>query len=311
MEAVVEKFSSHQKEDELRSGGSIDVEDDLAGKDRYIGSIEGLIRNNIQQYKIDMADEVINAGRFDQRTTHEERRMTLETLLHDEERYQETVHDVPSLHEVNRMIARSEEEVELFDQMDEEFDWTEEMTSHEQVPKWLRASTREVSTTVADLSKKPSKNMLSSSNLIVQTAGPGGERKRGRPKSKKINYKEIEDDIGGYSEESSEERNIDSGNEEEGDIEQFDDDELTGALGNHQTNKDESDGENPVRGYDYPQRSGCYKKNTPRDDAGSSGSSPESHRSKEMASPVSSRKFGSLSALDTRPGSVSKRLVGT
>ncbi|KAH0890044.1 hypothetical protein HID58_052473 [Brassica napus] len=286
MEAVVEKFSSHQKEDELRSGGSIDVEDDLAGKDRYIGSIEGLIRNNIQQYKIDMADEVINAGRFDQRTTHEERRMTLETLLHDEERYQETVHDVPSLHEVNRMIARSEEEVELFDQMDEEFDWTEEMTSHEQVPKWLRASTREVNTTVADLSKKPSKNMLSSSNLIVQTAGPGGERKRGRPKSKKINYKEIEDDIGGYSEESSEERNIDSGNEEEGDIEQFDDDELTGALDNHQTNKDESDGENPVR-----------------------GSSPESHRSKEMASPVSSRKFGSLSALDTRPGSVSKRLV--
>ncbi|CAN6845184.1 hypothetical protein Bca4012_034640 [Brassica carinata] len=309
MEAVVEKMSSHQKEDELRSGGSVDLEDDLAGKDRYIGSIEGLIRNNIQQYKIDMADEVINAGRFDQRTTHEERRMTLETLLHDEERYQETVHDVPSLHEVNRMIARSEEEVELFDQMDEEFDWTEEMTCHEQVPKWLRASTREVNATVADLSKKPSKNMLSSSNLIVQTGGPGGERKRGRPKSKKINYKEIEDDIGLFSEESSEEVNVDSGNEEEGDIGQSDDDELTGALGDQQTNNGESDGENPVGGYDYPPRSGSYKKVPPQDDAGSSESSPESHRSKEMASPVSSKKFGSLSALDTRPGSVSKRLV--
>ncbi|KAJ0259137.1 ATP-dependent helicase BRM [Hirschfeldia incana] len=310
MEAVVEKISSHQKEDELRSGGSVDLEDDLAGKDRYIGSIEGLIRNNIQQYKIDMADEVINAGRFDQRTTHEERRMTLETLLHDDERYQETVHDVPSLHEVNRMIARSEEEVELFDQMDEEFDWTEEMTSHEQVPKWLRASTREVNTTVADLSKKPSKNMLSSSNLIVQTGGPGGERKRGRPKSKKINYKEIEDDIGEYLDESSEEVNIDSGNEEEGDTGQFDDDELNGAIGDNQNNNDESDGENPACGYDYPPRSGgSYKKIPPQDDAGSSESSPESHRSKEMASPVSSKKFGSLSALDTRPGSVSKRLV--
>ncbi|KAL0896318.1 hypothetical protein Bca101_080279 [Brassica carinata] len=309
MEAVVEKISSHQKEDELRSGGSVDLEDDMAGKDRYIGSIEGLIRNNIQQYKIDMADEVINAGRFDQRTTHEERRMTLETLLHDDERYQETVHDVPSLHEVNRMIARSEEEVELFDQMDEEFDWTEEMTCHEQVPNWLRASTREVNATVADLSKKPSKNMLSSSNLIVQTGGPGGERKRGRPKSKKINYKEIEDDIGEYSDESAEEVNIDSGNEEEGDIGQFDDDELTGAIGDHQTNNGESDGENPVCDYDYPPRSGSYKKVPPQDDAGSSESSPESHRSKEMASPVSSKKFGSLSALDTRPGSVSKRLV--
>ncbi|XP_021906238.1 ATP-dependent helicase BRM, partial [Carica papaya] len=140
MEAVVDKISSHQKEDELRSGGSVDLEDDFAGKDRYMGSIESLIRNNIQQYKIDMADEVINAGRFDQRTTHEERRMTLETLLHDEERYQETVHDVPSLQQVNRMIARSEDEVELFDQMDEDLDWTGEMTSHDQVPKWLRAS---------------------------------------------------------------------------------------------------------------------------------------------------------------------------
>ncbi|KAJ6806009.1 ATP-dependent helicase BRM isoform X1 [Iris pallida] len=86
MEAVVDKNTSFQKEDELRNGSTGDSEDDLVGKDRYMGSIESLIRNNIQQYKIDMADEVINAGRFDQRTTHEERRMTLETLLHDEER---------------------------------------------------------------------------------------------------------------------------------------------------------------------------------------------------------------------------------
>ncbi|KAL0428847.1 UNVERIFIED_CONTAM: ATP-dependent helicase BRM [Sesamum radiatum] len=64
MEAVVDKISSHQKEDEFRNGGIVDSDDDLAGKDRYMGSIESLIRNNIQQYKIDMADEVINAGRF-------------------------------------------------------------------------------------------------------------------------------------------------------------------------------------------------------------------------------------------------------
>eukprot|EP00959_Pyramimonas_sp_CCMP1952_P279860 5851157-Pyramimonas_sp.AAC.2 len=32
-------------------------------------SIESLVRNNIQQVKQDMADEVINAGRFDQKTT--------------------------------------------------------------------------------------------------------------------------------------------------------------------------------------------------------------------------------------------------
>ncbi|KAI3491347.1 hypothetical protein L1887_44272 [Cichorium endivia] len=86
--APVDKVSSHEKEDNFQVAGVVDSNVDLVGKDRYIGSIESLIRNNIQQYKIDMADEVINAGRFDQRTTHEERRSTLETLLRDEELYQ-------------------------------------------------------------------------------------------------------------------------------------------------------------------------------------------------------------------------------
>ncbi len=103
-----------------------------------MGSVETLVRNNIQQHKIDMADEVINAGRFDQRTTQEERRLTLEALLHDEERYQQTVHDVPTLQEVNRMIARTDEEVEIFDRMDEENGWPGELIPYHKVPKWLR-----------------------------------------------------------------------------------------------------------------------------------------------------------------------------
>lgn len=63
---------------------------------------------------------MINAGRFDQRTTQEERRITLEALLHDEDRYQRAVHDVPSMEQINRMIARTDDEVALFDKMDEE-----------------------------------------------------------------------------------------------------------------------------------------------------------------------------------------------
>eukprot|EP01018_Ginkgo_biloba_P028641 Gb_26709 [translate_table: standard] len=159
MEAVVEAISSYHIEDELRSGGTIDVEDELAGKDRYVGSVESLVRNNIQQLKIDMADEVINAGRFDQRTTQEERRMTLEALLRDEERYQETVHDVPSMQEVNRLIARNEEEVGLFDQMDEEWDWPGEMLKFNEIPKWLRVGSREVNAAVAAMSKQASKRV--------------------------------------------------------------------------------------------------------------------------------------------------------
>lgn len=319
MEAVVDKISSHQKEDELRSGGTVDSEDDLAGKDRYMGSIESLIRNNIQQYKIDMADEVINAGRFDQRTTHEERRMTLETLLHDEERYQETLHDVPSLQEVNRMIARSKEEVELFDQMDDELDWTEEMRNYNQVPKWLRASTREVNATVANLSKRPSKNTLLGGNIGKESSEMGSdsspkmERRRGRPKGKKHpNYKELDDENGEYSEASSDERNGYSMHEEDGEIGEFEDDECSGAGGAPPINKEqvEEDGPGCEGGYEYPRASEDIGNNHVLEEAGSSGSSSDSRRLTQIVSPsVSSQKFGSLSALDGRPGSGSKRLV--
>ncbi|KAJ6729744.1 SNF2/RAD54 HELICASE FAMILY [Salix viminalis] len=311
MEAVVNKISSCQKEDELRSGGTVDLEDDLVGEDRYMGSIESLIRNNIQQYKIDMADEVINAGRFDQRTTHEERRMTLETLLHDEERYQETLHDVPSLQEVNRMIARSEEEVELFDQMDEEFDWTEEMTRYDQVPKWLRASTKEVDATIAVLSKKPSKAILFANGMGMASGEMETERKRGRPKGKKSpNYKEIDEETVDYSEASSDERNDYSVHEEEGEIREFEDDESIDAVGAPPVNKDQSEDDGPAcdGGYEYHRAVESTRNDHALDEAGSSGSSSDSQKMTRMTSPVSPRKFGSLSALDARPGSLSKKL---
>ncbi|KAL5796148.1 hypothetical protein ACOSQ2_000968 [Xanthoceras sorbifolium] len=310
MEAVVDKISSHQKEDEFKSGGTVDMEDDLAGKDRYMGSIEGLIRNNIQQYKIDMADEVINAGRFDQRTTHEERRMTLETLLHDEERYQETVHDVPSLQAVNRMIARSEDEVELFDQMDEELDWIEEMTRYDQVPKWLRASTQEVNSTIATLSKKPSKNILFRGNVGVESSEVETERKRGAKGKKYPNYKEIDDENGEYTEASSDERNEYSVHEEEGEIGEFEDDDFSGAAGAAPVIKDQSEEDGPIcdGAYEYSRPSDNARNNHVLEEAGSSGSSSDSRRLTQIVSPVSSQKFGSLSALEARPGSISKRM---
>ncbi|KAK4794121.1 hypothetical protein SAY86_012115 [Trapa natans] len=313
MEAVVDKISSHQMEDELRSGGRVDMEDDMAGKDRYVGSIESLIRNNIQQYKIDMADEVINAGRFDQRTTHEERRLTLETLLHDEERYQETVHDVPSLQEVNRMISRSEEELELFDQMDEDLDWTEEMTNHELVPNWLRASTREVNAAIAASSKKPSKNPLFAGieNNEVGSASPQTGRKRGRQKGKhNINYKELDDDIEEYSEGSSDEKY--SAHEEDGEVEGFDDDDDDSyriAVEQMPNNKDHSEEDVPTGdvGVKYNWESDEARNNQMLEEGTSSGLSMESQKI-TTASPVSSQKFGSLSALDARPASLSKRM---
>ncbi|CAN6271151.1 unnamed protein product [Urochloa humidicola] len=305
MEAVVDNISSYQKEDELRNGGSGDLEDDLAGKDRYMGSIESLIRNNIQQYKIDMADEVINAGRFDQRTTHEERRMTLETLLHDDERYQETVHDVPSLQEVNRMIARTEREVELFDQMDEDFDWTGDMTKHHEVPKWLRVSSNEVDAAVASLSKKPSRNMLSGGIPLDTNDTP--EKRRGRPKGtgKYSIYREIDDEDLEESDEDSEERNTTTPLAGEGEIGEFGDDDNDDSLPD---NKDESEEEEPVNddGYNFTDVLGSRKANR-MEEAGSTGSSSGSRRLPPPAPSSSSKKLRSLSALDGRPGSLSRR----
>ncbi|XP_004956997.1 ATP-dependent helicase BRM isoform X1 [Setaria italica] len=307
MEAVVDNISSYQKEDELRNGGSGDLEDDLAGKDRYMGSIESLIRNNIQQYKIDMADEVINAGRFDQRTTHEERRMTLETLLHDDERYQETVHDVPSLQEVNRMIARTEREVELFDQMDEDFDWTGDMMKHHQVPKWLRASSTEVDAVVASLSKKPLRNM--SSGGIALDTNDTPEKRRGRPKGtgKYSIYREIDDEDLEESDEGSEERNT-TPLPEDGEIEEFEDEEDNDYS--VPDNKDESEEEEPINDDGYNFTNGLRSRKAIRmEEAGSTGSSSGSRRLPPPAPSSSSKKLRSLSALDARPGSLSRRTL--
>ncbi|KAH9316496.1 hypothetical protein KI387_025123, partial [Taxus chinensis] len=156
MESVVDTISLCRVEDELRNGGMLDVGDELAGKARYMGSVESLVRNNIQQLKMDMADEVINAGCFDQRTTQEERRKTLEVLLREEERCQEIVHDVPTMRVVNRLIARSEEEVHMFDQMDEEWNWPGEMMKHCDVPNWLRVGSTETNAAADVMSKQVS-----------------------------------------------------------------------------------------------------------------------------------------------------------
>ncbi|KAL0373680.1 UNVERIFIED_CONTAM: ATP-dependent helicase BRM [Sesamum radiatum] len=256
-----------------------------------------------------MADEVINAGRFDQRTTHEERRLTLETLLHDEERYQETVHDVPSLHEVNRMIARSEAELELFDQMDEELDWVDEMTRYDQVPKWLRTSTQEVNATIAKSSKKPSKNALFGGTIGMDSneAASENERRRGRPKGKTPIYTELDEGNEEYSEASFEARNGYSVHEE-GEIGDFEDDESTGEP---RVNKHSlEDGLVSADECEYQRAPENLRNDSILDEAGSSGFSSHSQKSKRVVSPsVSSQKFGSLSALDGRSTSHSKKLA--
>lgn len=95
------------------------------------------MRNTIQKQKIEMANEVIDAGRFDMQTTNEERKQTLENLLADEDRYKLHTNEVPSLKELNRMIGRGEEEIVIFDRLDEEYQWPRDLLSIAESPPWV------------------------------------------------------------------------------------------------------------------------------------------------------------------------------
>ena len=129
LEAVVDVVGAGRDEGGVGSAAPDDVVSPFSlddrtwgtgGARRYAESIESVVRNVIQQQKIEMADEIINAGRFDQRTTHAERRETLEKLMQDQASAGARSCAAPSMRELNRQIARTPEEIELFDAMDDD-----------------------------------------------------------------------------------------------------------------------------------------------------------------------------------------------
>lgn len=105
----------------------------------YGDSIESIVRNQIQTRKIAMANEVIDAGRFDQQTSMEERRHTLESMLQDPERMKKASNVSPSDDEINRMLARGDKELEIFRELDndEDMNWVTRTTEAD-IPGWLK-----------------------------------------------------------------------------------------------------------------------------------------------------------------------------
>uniref|UniRef100_A0A8C4PXU8 Uncharacterized protein n=1 Tax=Eptatretus burgeri TaxID=7764 RepID=A0A8C4PXU8_EPTBU len=71
------------------------------------------------KYKLNVDQKVIQAGMFDQKSSGHERRAFLQAILEHEEQDQDE-DEVPDDETVNQMIARSEEEFELFMRMDVE-----------------------------------------------------------------------------------------------------------------------------------------------------------------------------------------------
>nr|CAD7453329.1 unnamed protein product [Timema tahoe] len=70
------------------------------------------------RYKLNMDEKVIQAGMFDQKSTGSERQQFLQTILHQDDADEEEENEVPDDDTVNQMIARSENELELFTRMD-------------------------------------------------------------------------------------------------------------------------------------------------------------------------------------------------
>jgi len=71
------------------------------------------------KYKLNLDEKVIQAGMFDQKSTGSERRQFLQAILATEEQdEEEDENEVPDDETINQMIARNEEEFELFQQMD-------------------------------------------------------------------------------------------------------------------------------------------------------------------------------------------------
>ncbi|CAL2049884.1 unnamed protein product [Caenorhabditis brenneri] len=71
------------------------------------------------RFKLNVDEKVIQAGKFDNRSTGAERRQILENIIKAENENDED-EEVPNDEEINDILSRSEEEFELFQKMDQE-----------------------------------------------------------------------------------------------------------------------------------------------------------------------------------------------
>ncbi|XP_020911146.1 transcription activator BRG1 [Exaiptasia diaphana] len=98
------------------------------GQEKEVRVLRLMTVNSIEErilaaarYKLNVDEKVIQAGMFNQNSTSSERKAFLMALLNtDEENSDEDESEVPDDETVNQMIARNEEEFELYQRMDKE-----------------------------------------------------------------------------------------------------------------------------------------------------------------------------------------------
>lgn len=120
---------------------------------KYADSVESVYRHVIQKQKNDMAAEIIDAGRFDRKTTDAERKSTLEQIVADAERNKIAKNEVPTWDWIHRKLARSPQELEEFERIDAETKWIEPW-SLEQSPDWIRFTAEDVKACVPERKRR-------------------------------------------------------------------------------------------------------------------------------------------------------------
>ncbi|CAL8093802.1 unnamed protein product [Calicophoron daubneyi] len=97
------------------------------------------------RFKLDVDQKVIQAGMFDQKSTGTERRQFLQALLEQDEEADEEEDEAPDDETINQMLARNEEEFEIFQRMDVERQFAESqqakrenrLLEYSELPNWI------------------------------------------------------------------------------------------------------------------------------------------------------------------------------
>ncbi|CAG0887655.1 unnamed protein product [Cyprideis torosa] len=92
------------------------------------------------KYKLNMDEKVIQAGMFDQKSTGWERKQLLQNILSHEVDEDEEENEVPDDEQVNEMIARNEDELAKFQQMDLERRREEAKAGDQRRPRLMEES---------------------------------------------------------------------------------------------------------------------------------------------------------------------------
>ncbi|KAL1489284.1 hypothetical protein ABEB36_014211 [Hypothenemus hampei] len=105
------------------------------------------------RYKLTMDEKVIQAGMFDQKSTGSERQQFLQSILHSDGNDEEEENEVPDDETVNQMVARNEDEFQIFQKMDierkaeeERIGMTHRLIQEEELPDWLVKDEDEIDT---------------------------------------------------------------------------------------------------------------------------------------------------------------------